>query len=191
MNKLLISLLLLFFLSCNRSGKVNTPKEFENHIIATPSLYSRDSTAILFDLYNKMKNHEASFRNSEYFDSTKLYLDTVLYDSTFMKVALFVIAENPVHRNPHSDSKLPYYYNANCYLGKRLFVDSSIFDLKNIGPVSIVNFDDRPTAGKAIRNSYFSELTTFLDAESNPHYDYNVNDKRFWESSKGWKRVFP
>ncbi len=75
--------------------------------------------------------------------------------------------------------------------GKRLFVDSSIFDMKNIGPVSIVNFDDRPTASKAIRDSYFSELTTFLDAESNPHYDYIVNDKRFWESSKGWKRVFP
>ena len=138
-----------------------------------------------------MKNHESSFQNPEYFDSTKLYLDTVLYDSTFNKVALFVIAENPVHRNPYSDSKLPYYYNANCYLGKRLIADSSIFDLKNIGPVSIINFDDRVTTSEAIRESYYSELTTFLDAEGIPRYDYNVNDKRFWESSKGWKRVFP
>jgi hypothetical protein len=137
-----------------------------------------------------MKNHESSFQNPEYFDSTKLYLDTVLYDRTFNKVALFVIAENPVHRNPYSDSKLPYYYNANCYLGKRLFADSSIFDLKNIGPVSIINFDDRVTTSEAIRESYYSELTTFLDAEGVPRYDYNVNDKRFWESSKGWTRVF-
>ena len=165
MNKFLISLILLTFISCNRSGKVNTPIDFVNNVILNPSLYTRDSASILFNLYGKMKNHEASFQNPEYFDSTKLYIDTVLYDSTFNKVALFVIAENPVRRNPHSDSKLPYYYNANCYLGKRLFADSSIFDLKNIGPVSIINFDDRATASKAIRESYYSELTTFLDAE--------------------------
>lgn len=138
-----------------------------------------------------MKNHEASFQNPEYFDLTKLYLDTILYNSTLKKVALFVIAENPVKRNPHSDSKLPYYYNANCYLGKRLFIDSSIFELKTIGPVSIANFEDKATASQAIRESYYSELTTFLDSEGNPNYEYNVNDKRFWESSKGWKRVFP
>jgi hypothetical protein len=101
-----------------------------------------------------------------------------------------VIAENPVYRNPHSDSKLHYYYNADCYLGKRLFGDSSLFDLKNIGPVSIINFDDKASAGEAIRESYYSELTTFLNSDRTPLYDYNVNDKRFWESSKGWKRVF-
>lgn len=190
MNKLLIPIL-LFSLSCNRSGRVNTPKDFVNHITVMPSLYSRDSISILNSLYDKMKAHEASFQNPEYFDSTKLYLDTVLYDSTLNKIALFVIAENPVFRNPHSDSKLPYYYNANCYLGKRLFADSSIFDLKNIGPVSIINFDNRPTTSKAIRESYFSELTTFLDSESSPRFDYNVDDKRFWTSLKGWKRVFP
>lgn len=191
MHKLSYSILLLFFLSCNRSGRVNTPKGFVNNVAVNSSLYSRDSISILLNLYDKMKNHESSFQNPEYFDSTKLYLDTVLYDSTFNKVALFVIAENPVHRNPYSDSKLPYYYNANCYLGKRLIADSSIFDLKNIGPVSIINFDDRVTTSEAIRESYYSELTTFLDAEGIPRYDYNVNDKRFWESSKGWKRVFP
>ncbi len=191
MNKILIFFILLALISCNRSGKVNTPRDFVNNVTAKPSLYTKDSASILLNLYDKMINHEASFKNPEYFDSTKLYIDTVLYDSTFNKVALFVIAENPVQRNPYSDSKLPYYYNANCYLGKRLFADSSIFDLKNIGPVSIINFDDRTTAGKAIRESYFSELTTFLDAEGNPNYDYNINDKRFWGSSKGWKRVFP
>jgi len=190
MNKFLI-LILLFFLSCKGSGRTDTPEDFVNHVTVKPSLYSTDSISILLDLYQKMKNHEASFQNPEYFDSTKLYLDTILYDSTFNKVALFVIAENPVRRNPHSDSKLPYYYNGNCYLGKRLFANSSLFDWKNIGPVSIINFDDKITTSRAIRESYYSELTTFLDANGNPNYDYNVNDKRFWESPKGWKRVFP
>ncbi len=76
-------------------------------------------------------------------------------------------------------------------MGKRIIADSSIFDLKNIGPISIINFDDKPTTSKAIRESYFSELTTFLEANGVSRYEYNVNDKRFWESPKGWKRVFP
>jgi hypothetical protein len=182
--------ILLLFCACS-SGRVNTPQEFVNNVTVTPALYNRDSIAILSDLYHKMRNHEASFKNPEYFDSTRLYLDTILYDSTLNKIALLVIAENPVIRNPHSDSKLPNYYNANCYLGKRKHPDSSSFILYTIGPVSIVNFNDKVTARRAIRNSYFSELTTFLDAEGKPHYDYNVNDKRFWTSAKGWNRVFP
>jgi hypothetical protein len=184
-------LLLLLFAACIRSRKVETPKEFVNDVKVDPSLYSKDSISILENLYGKMRKHESSFQSPEYFDSTTLYLDTILYDSTRNKIALFVIAENPVRRNPHSDSKLPYYYNANCYLGKREYPNSSYFALKNIGPVSIINFDDKATANKAIRESYFSELTTFLDAEAKPHYDFNVNDKRFWTSAKGWSRAFP
>jgi hypothetical protein len=191
MNKLFIPFLFLFFHSCNRGGNVDTPKEFVNNVTVNPSLYSKDSNSILIDLYNKMENHTASFQNPEYFDSTRLYLDTVIYDNTFNKIALFVISEIPVDRNPYSESNRPYYYNANCYLGKRIFADSSHFELKNIGPVSIINFDDRTTTSKAIRKSYYSELTTFLDGDGIPNYEYNVNDKRFWESLKGWKRVFP
>ena len=190
MTKFLFLILLIFF-SCNENNRVYTPKNYLNNISVNYALYTKDSIAILANLYGKMKNHEASFQNPEYFDSTKLYLDTVLYDSTLSKIALLVISENPVKRNPYSDSKLPYYYNADSYLGKRLFADSSVFELNNIGPVSIINFDDKNTTSKAIRESYFSELTTFLDADGVPHYDYNINDKRFWSSLKGWKRVFP
>jgi hypothetical protein len=186
------SILILFILlACNRSGKVETPKEFINNVTVESSLYRKGSISILDDLYSKMRSHEASFQNPEYFDSTKLYLDTVLYDSTLNKIVLFVIAENPVNRNPYSDSKLPYYYNANCYLGKRLHTDLSKFELQNIGPASIINFHDKKTTSQAIREIYYSELTTYLDGESKPLYDYNVNDKRFWTSAKGWKRVFP
>jgi hypothetical protein len=138
-----------------------------------------------------MKNHKASFQNSEYFDSTRLFIDTIIYDRTLDKIGLFVFAENPVSSNPYSDSKLPYYYNANCYLGKRIKSDSSLFELKNIGPVSMINFDDRNSISNAIRESYFLELTTYLDAKKTPFYQYNLNDKRFWESSTGWERVFP
>lgn len=186
-----ILIFLFVFVSCNRQGQqLETPEEFINNVAVDSAIYSKDGAAILSNLYSKMKNHEASFTNPEYFDSTELLIDTIMYDPSLKKIAVFVMAKNPMYRNPHSDSKLPYYYNANCYLGKRMYVDSSIFELKQLGPFSLVNFLDSQEIKQAIKDYYFLELATVLDAKKEPVFKYNINDKRFWESSTGWKRMF-
>ncbi|MBZ5856416.1 hypothetical protein [Flavihumibacter profundi] len=185
-------ILFLFTLSsCNgNSQRLETPKEFINQVTIDNSVYSKDSVAILADMYSKMRNREASFTNPEYFDSTVLTIDTIMYDSSSNKIAVFVIAKNPTYRNPHSDSKLPYYYNANCYLGKRIEADSSIFELKCLCRFSEINFDDKETIVKALKEDFFLELATVLDEKKEPVFKYNLNDKRFWESPTGWRRMF-
>ena len=137
-----------------------------------------------------MKNHEESFSNPEYFDSTELIVDTIIYDSSLKKIGVFVIAKNPVFRNPYSDSKLPYYFNASCYLGKRKYSDSSSFELKRLGPFRLVNFEDGQVIRQAIRSYYFLELATLVNEQGDLTFKYNLDDKRFWESSTGWKRMF-
>jgi hypothetical protein len=190
MKKYLI-ILLLYLASCTGNNQQsNTPEEFINHVTVDADRYSADSIAILNDLYIKMKSHQASFGNSEYYDSTLLIIDTLIYDRSFNKMAVFVVARNPVHRNPHSDSKLPYYYNANCYLGKRIKPDSTQFELQCLCRFSEINFNDYSTVIKALEKDFFSELATVLDEKGQPVFRYNVNDKRFWDSSTGWKRVF-
>ena len=187
----MIGFFLLALVSCNRNTQQKkTQKEFINEVKADKAIYYRDSIAIVANLYQKMKNHEASFTNPEYYDSTVLIIDTIIYDLSLNKIAVFVIAKNPTHRNPHSDSKLPYYYNANCYLGKRTQVDSSIFELKQLGPFSLANFHFTEEIKQAIRHYYFLELATLLDENSRPVFNYNIDDKRFWNSSTGWKRMF-
>ncbi len=187
----IIVFFLLALISCNESDKQKkTPKEFVSAVVVDKAIYLGDSTSIVADLYKKMKNHEASFTNPEYYDSTVLVIDTIIYDPSLNKIAVFVIAKNPTYRNPHSDSKLPYYYNANCYLGKRMQVDSSIFELKQLGPFSVVNFDDIQDVKRAIRDNYFLELATVLDEKNQPVFNYNIDDKRFWDNSTGWKRMF-
>ena len=177
--------------SCNvNNQQIETPKEFLNNVIVDNVTYSKDSTAIITDLYVKLKNHEASFTNPEYFDSTILIIDTIMYDSSLNKIAVFVIAKNPTYRNPYSDSKLSYYYNANCYIGKRLDKGSSEFELKCLGRFSEINFHDSATVIKALKEDFFLELATVLDENKQPVFKYNLNDKRFWESSSGWKRIF-
>ena len=182
---------LLALVSCNgNSQQQKTPKELISEVFVDKAAYSKDSIAIVTDLYQKMKKHEASFTNPEYYDSTVLMIDTIMYDPSLNKIAVFVIAKNPTHRNPYSDSKLPYYYNANCYLGKRTYSDSSAFELKQLGPFSLINFDDTKEIKQAIRDYYFLELSTVLDANNQPVFKYNIDDKRFWDSPTGWGRMF-
>lgn len=185
----------VFFLVCltacnSNSQKKETSKEFINNVIVDSAIYSKDSEAILTDLYKKMKNHEASFTNPEYFEFTELIIDTVIYDPSLNKIAVFVVAKNPIQRNPHSDSKLPYYYNANCYLGKRIHLDSNKFELKCLCRFSEINFDDYKTTVDGLKEDFFITLATVLDAKKNPVFKYNINDKRFWDSPTGWKRMF-
>ena len=66
-----------------------------NRVSIDKAMYLRDSTAIVANLYQKMKNHEGSFTNPEYFDSTVLIIDTIIYDLSLNKISTFVIAKNP------------------------------------------------------------------------------------------------
>jgi hypothetical protein len=181
----------LFLIACNGSSqKLETPKEFVSNVVVDDSMYVRDKAAILDSLYWKMKRHEATFTNPEYYDSTELSVDTVMYDFSLNKIAVFVVTKNPIHRNLYSQSKLPFYYHANCYLGKRKYVGSNIFELKPLGPFSLINFDDKQKILKAISEYYFLELATVLDENNQPVFKYNLNDKRFWDSRTGWRRMF-
>ena len=184
-------ILFIISIACNgQLQKKTTPKEFINRAVINSNYFRKDSTFIIGYLFKKMKNHQESFVNKEYFDSTILEIDSIIYSHSLNEIAVLVIAKNPVDRNPYMDSRLSYYYNANCYLGKRLYNDSSIFELKVIGPFNLVNFDDKNEIRHVIRESYFLELSTVLDENGKKIYEYNLNDSRFWDSYTGWKRVF-
>jgi hypothetical protein len=181
---------ILFFYSCTGGNQFKrTPEKFRNHSVIAKNIYRKDSLFLISDFYKKMKNHYGSFSNAEYYDSTIVIIDSILYDSTFNKIAVFLIAKNPTHRNMHLDSKEPYYYNASCYLGSRVNADSSAFELKQLGPFSLSNFDNIVDIKEAIRESYFLELSTVLDVDDTPFFDYNLDDKRFWTSEKGWEGI--
>lgn len=176
--------------SCAHLPAGGTPKEFISNVVVNDSLYKKDSVSILSELYNLLKDHKESFNNPEYFDSTVLIVDSIMYDSSLNKIAVFVVARIPVYRNRYSDSKLPFYYNANCYLGRRKQHDSSIFELKCLCKFSEINFYDRLSVVAALKNDFFLAMSTVLDENKNPVFKYNINDKRFWTSSTGWKRMF-
>ena len=156
----ILSISILFLSACGQIfRKKGTPDQYVNNVQVDPIQYSKDSAAIADSLDALLKNHKASFGNPEYYDSTVLIVDRILYDSSLDKIAVFVVAKNPTHRNPYSESKLPYYYNANAYLGKRLGPDSSKFELRCLCRFSEINFDDYETVIDALKEDFFEELT--------------------------------
>ena len=183
-----IIIFIFSFTSCTvNSEQVKTSKEFINTGTVDTSVYTKDCTAIIADLYNKMQKHQSSFYSKEYFDSTLLIIDKILYDSIKNKVAVFVLVENPTSRRKSPDLNYKIYYHAFCYLGKRIISDA--FELKWFSTLSLINFYDKEEISTAIERRYFTELSAIIDGDDQPVYKYNLNDKRFW-AGPGWKKFF-
>lgn len=179
---------LFAFTSCNgKSQQIETPKEFINTMTVSDSIYAKDSTTILAALYSKLGKHESSFYNKEYFDSTKLIIDKIFYDSTENKIAVFVLVENPTSRQKYPNLNYKVYYSAYCYLGKRTSVND--FELKWFNTFYPINFNNKQEISDAIEQLYFTELAAIIDGDDQPVYKYNLNDKRFW-TGPGWKKFF-
>ncbi len=192
-NYVVLLLIVTFFSGCAEKVKVKlTPSDYLNTVNVTHEEYSRDSIAILNALNRKLAENQSPYESKKiYTDSTVLIIDSIMYDSSKDKIGIFVIAQNPVFLINQMDFVDSLYYNANCFLGKRIISRSDSFDLKVMGPFQLVNFKSITIVKEAIRGSYFIELTNWFDEKSLPYYDYNLNDKRFWTSLKGWPRAFP
>lgn len=179
---------LIAFTSCNgQSQQVKTPAEFINTMAVSDSIYKKDSTTILAALYPKLQKHEASFYDKEYFDSTKLIIDKIFYDSTINKIAVFVLTENLMSRKKYPNLNYKVYYDAYCYLGNRTSANS--FELKWFNTFYPINFINKQEISSAIERMYFTELAAIIGGDDQPVYKYNLNDKRFW-SGPGWKKFF-
>lgn len=179
---------LAFLIGCNRYHHENSTKpEFINNTPVSVGTYETDSLKLVSIFRTIIKQHIFSFSRDEYYDSTELIIDTILYDQTQKKIATFVLSKNPVHRNPRLDSNSGYYYNGNCYLGKKVNADSIV--LLPLGPYSFNYFEEISFIKKALREDYFTRLTKLLDSNSKQVFEYNLDDKRFWTSKSDWGRM--
>src|ERR1700727_2200340 len=76
----------------------DTSKEFLSHVEINKEDYSKDSINVLKLMHNLLSNHEQSFYIKDYFDSTQIIIDSILYSTDFNKLAVFVVTKNPTYR---------------------------------------------------------------------------------------------
>lgn len=186
MFKLLPTIFLLFVLiiaeSCQYVDKVKfmkkTPREFQSTTSVDKSLYYDDKKSILTQLKIFLVNHEKSFYKKEYFDSTILIIDSILYNPQQNKVAIFVLTKNPGKRKEYSTTNHEWFYDGYCYLGKR---QADTFDLKWLNRMYPINYYDQKEISTALRFSYFVEFAALKSEDGSYTYAGNLDDKRFWD----------
>ena len=163
----------------------DTPKEFLSHIKIKKEDYSKDSTNLLKRLQYLLNNHEQSFYIKDYFDSTQLIIDSILYSPNFNKLAVFTIAKNPTYKQLDPNKKYDWYYDGYCYLGIR---ENDTIDLNWIeGGYS--NDYDKQDLSNSLREFYFRMFAGIKDTSgATSKYKYNLNDRRFWDSPI-WKEI--
>jgi len=166
--------------------RIYTPVEFKNNVQVEPNLYENDKQIILAQLKEIKDNGLQSFYSNEYFDSTVIIIDSIIYSSDFNKVVIFAIAKNPITRQLKPNLKYEWYYNAYCYLATRR---EKTFELQWLKVFNLINFYDENEISEEIKLQYFTEFATLKDTGGKYVYPCNLNDKRFW-SSTIWDKHF-
>jgi hypothetical protein len=172
--------------SCHFGKGNGTPKEFLNETNVDVAIYTKDKMTLNKQFENFLTTHDESFYSKEYFDSTMLIIDTILYSQDRNRTAVFVFTKNPTSRQPDPNKKDKWYYDGYCYLGKR---QSDTFDLRWLNRFNLTNFHHQQLAVNRLRELYFTEFSTWKNTDETYRYGVNLDDKRFWKC-KVWEEYF-
>ncbi|SKA41851.1 hypothetical protein SAMN04488128_105531 [Chitinophaga eiseniae] len=175
----------LIALSCTEK-RIRTPKAFLNTVERDTDSYVKDKDVLARQIREFMTKHEQSFYSAEYYDSTTLQIDSILYNNDHQKVIVFVLTKNPIHRQLMPAKNYNWYYNAFCYLGIR---QKDEFKLEWMDSFNIINFYDGEKASEAIKDMYFTQFATIREVNGEYKYKYNFDDTRFW-SDPIWEKYF-
>lgn len=182
---IIIFILSLIVLSCTER-KIYTPEAYRNNVKIDADGYAKDKDVLVHQIRGLIDKHEQSFHSKEYYDSTELQIDTILYSKDYQKVILFVLTKNPIHRQLKPAKNYDWYYDAFCYLGIR---EKEGFKLKWMDSYSLINFYDRKKASEGIKDTYFTEFATLKEVNGEYKDKYNLDDKRFWDDPF-WRKYF-
>jgi hypothetical protein len=161
-----------------------TPKEFVNYTKIDKENYSRDSVNIVLQMKDYVKDHKESLYSKEYCDSTQFSVDTILYSPNFKKLAVFVIAKNPTHKQLIPDKEYKWYYDGSCYIGNK---ENKKININWIGPL-YTNYYNINSLSNIIREYFFLKYNSDTDINGNKNM-YNLDDIRYWDKSIDWKNL--
>lgn len=171
--KLFFSAILLFSF-CKQRNKVETQLK---SLPVTPASYTEDSIRVINILRKDLKEKKDIFSSNEYFESTQILIDTIIYGPGEKKFAVFVVIKNPTSRQLIPDARSDWYYNGNCYMGIKKMKDSIL--LSSTGPI-FTNSINLKELVLSMRSEYLSIFARLKDGNGNLRYKYNIGDSLFW-----------
>jgi hypothetical protein len=185
---LLPIILTIVVVSCSRRivlKNIVTPKEYLITAKVDKAYYVKDKEAVLKQIEYFFYTHKESFYNQRFIDSTFLMVDTIFYSENLDKIGTFIIEKIPASRMIPPQTENQWVYNAYCYLGKR---QTDTFDLRWLQKFSFIGNRNIEEGRNYLKSFYLLRFTTPKYPNPTP-YEYNMDDKRFW-NSKDWRLCF-
>ena len=145
--------------------------------MVSDSVYQADAYVVLKRLKDDLRYNRVGYTNTEFFEGTNIYIDTILYSPSQDKFAIFVITENPAYRQLRPNKQSKWYYNGDCYLGRRYSKDSIFIALS--GP-RLTNGITKESIKKDMYDTYFNTFSKFKNESGELRYKYDLGDNRFW-----------
>lgn len=162
--------LMVYFISCSETG---TPEEYMYTVSISEEEYVENVNKIKLHIRGMISDHLGPFYPNSYDNETKIYVDTIVYgpDDNNRAVAL-VLLENSNKKIMVTENPDSVHYDGRAFL---LEISENDWLVKWFNLMNINRFSNQREASEYFRYKYFVHLA------SHSTFDYNINDKRFWQ----------
>lgn len=198
MKKTILFCLVFQIVSCQNKRFNPTPTSFISEVNVPKKMYTNDSINLLQSIEKEIANKEGSYKANYYDKNTSIIIDTVMYNPTFDKTVFFIIDKvenkklyskdwNKENVEPiEKFGNLPYdgyHYNAKAYIGIRN--KDGLLQINNFFRLNIDDYEDIQKLRKRQRQMFFEEYA----AVNETGFEFNLNDKRFWDNPNVWEKI--
>lgn len=198
MKKIIIIFLLSFqIVSCQERTVKLTPKEFVSKVEVPNELYSKDSLSLVELVKGEIKDHKGGYHSKAYDEFTEIIIDSIMYSPDYGRFVFFII-NRVENKKTYPDgwtekdveavvqhTRLPfegYHYVGKSYIGIRN--ENSSISIIFFG-LTTAKYKDIEEVKTRQRQLFFEEYA----AVEEKGYEYNVDDKRFWDNPNFWDEL--
>lgn len=189
MKSVVILILMFSLIGCNQIGKWSnneTKKEFKYNRSISHYNYSVDSIKLTTVFHQMVEGKIIPYHGKKYDDSTKIYIDTIIYSPDNLYAALFVIMRcyNGSMTDSYRMNKDGYHFNGTVHFVKKIHNISADDSWKISTHHGVKYFlsENYNKIHSILRNENFNGRNGI--ATWDVKILYNLDDVRFWRSEE-------
>lgn len=195
-------LILLIFINCNLVNcqhkiEKHTPKEYISKVNIPKEIYTKDSLVLVNSIKKDITEHKGGYYSNAFDSETKIIIDTIMYSPNNERLFFFVITkgqnrklypkemtkEEMTEANKYSKLSLNgFNFQGKAHLAYKK--NEIIFKTQFYG-ITTANYENIESVRERQRQIFFKEFS----AVKEEGYEYNINDKRFWNNDIFWDEM--
>ncbi|MBE9576078.1 hypothetical protein [Flavobacterium proteolyticum] len=198
MKKIILLLFVSYFLIyCQKKTEKLTPVKYISKINIEKQIYSKDSLTLVSSIQKDISEHKGGYHSKTFDAETLIIIDTIMYSPNNERIFFFVITKSqnkklyPKEMSEQEMSEASKYSNlaldGSHFQGKAYVAykkNDTILRTQFYG-ITTSEYENIESVRQRQRNIFFKEFS----AVNEKGYEYNVDDKRFWDNDYFWDKM--